>query len=294
MPTIASSVVPSPKSWDEFEDIALASAKLRWNSDDFFRNGRQGQKQDGVDIWGHDDDDNHIGVQCKNTIDGVSLATVKTEIANAESFEPALDKLYIATTAKRDATLQKEVRKLSADRRKASKFKVDLLFWDDVIQEVAKDDDVFFSFYPQFRQKVDGARQHDLVLFNGLKELLKSDGVIGFLDRTNMAGFSFSNASLEPLREFNYDWGVPEKEFLTPALEEIRSKLWSKADAYLGVIALETFATNSPGRLTVPPEWEYEHPGKFHRAVKSLHGLAQDIVTLHGELIRTGKKFLIE
>jgi len=29
----------------------LAAAKLRWNSSDFYRNGRQGQKQDGVDIW---------------------------------------------------------------------------------------------------------------------------------------------------------------------------------------------------------------------------------------------------
>jgi hypothetical protein len=59
MPTIASSNVPTPKSWDEFEDITLAAAKLRWNSSDFFRNGRPGQKQDGVDIWCHDDDKLH-------------------------------------------------------------------------------------------------------------------------------------------------------------------------------------------------------------------------------------------
>ena len=35
MPTIASSNVPTPKSWDEFEDITLAAAKLRWNSPDY-------------------------------------------------------------------------------------------------------------------------------------------------------------------------------------------------------------------------------------------------------------------
>jgi phosphoglycerol transferase MdoB-like AlkP superfamily enzyme len=51
MPTISSSSIPTPKSWDEFEDIVLAAAKLRWNATDFFRNGRQGQKQDGVDVW---------------------------------------------------------------------------------------------------------------------------------------------------------------------------------------------------------------------------------------------------
>lgn len=35
MPTISSSKVPSPKSWDEFEEITLSAAKLRWNSTDF-------------------------------------------------------------------------------------------------------------------------------------------------------------------------------------------------------------------------------------------------------------------
>ena len=112
MPTIASSQVPPPRSWDEFEDIALAFAKLRWQSDDFYRNGRQGQKQDGVDIWGHARDGDHIGIQCKNTVDGVTLTTIQAEVSNAEDFVPKLERLYIATTARRDASLQREVRSL--------------------------------------------------------------------------------------------------------------------------------------------------------------------------------------
>jgi hypothetical protein len=44
---------------------------------------------------------------------GVSLDTVKHEITNAEAFTPKLDRLYIATTAKRDAVLQKAVREIS-------------------------------------------------------------------------------------------------------------------------------------------------------------------------------------
>ena len=109
MPTISSSKVPSPKSWDEFEEITLSAAKLRWNSTDFYRYGRQGQKQDGVDIWGYDGK-RHIGVQCKNTTGELGLAVVETEIANAEKFMPKLEHLYIVTTAPRDAKLQKSVR----------------------------------------------------------------------------------------------------------------------------------------------------------------------------------------
>ncbi len=42
---------PPPKPRDEFEDIVLAAAKLRFDSPDFFRNGRQGQARYGVDGW---------------------------------------------------------------------------------------------------------------------------------------------------------------------------------------------------------------------------------------------------
>lgn len=29
---------------------------------------------------GHDDDERHLGVQCKNTVDGVSLTVIEAEI----------------------------------------------------------------------------------------------------------------------------------------------------------------------------------------------------------------------
>lgn len=293
MPTIASSVVPPPKSWEEFEDIALSAAKVRWSSDEFFRHGRTGQKQEGVDIFGHDDEDRHIGVQCKNTTEGVSLAVVETEIANAEGFEPALDWLYIATTAKRDAPLQKEIRLLSEGRRKAGKFRVGILFWDDVFQDIARDEDVFFAHYPQFLGKADEARAHDRALFEKLTALLRSDGVIGFLDQNNMAGFSFSESKFEPLKEFFYDWNKPEREFLSPELEALRKALWEKIDAYTSLLATETFATHNPDRHTVPPEWELEQPERFWRVVNAFHDLAGEIVALHRDLVRTGKRQLI-
>jgi hypothetical protein len=293
MPTIASSVVPPPKSWDEFEDIALAAAKLRWDSVDFERHGRAGQKQDGVDIYGHDDDDLHIGVQCKNTVGGLTLKIIKGEIDQAEKFEPALDKLYIATTAKRDASLQKEVRSLSKERRSSKRFSVNVLFWDDICQDLAKDDEAFFAHFPQFRGKVDEARVHDKSLYDDLTGLLNSKGIIGFLDQNNMAGFSFLQAKFMPLWEFYYEWNSPEREFISPELEALRKVLWEKVDAYTTLLATETFATNNPERHTVPPEWEYEQPERFDRVVKEFHSIAGDIVSIHGDIIRTGKAQLI-
>lgn len=293
MPTIASSVVPPPKSWDEFEDITLSAAKIRWGSKDFERHGRAGQKQDGVDVFGHDESGNLIGIQCKNTVDGISIDTIEAEIIKAETFKPDIKSLYIATTAKRDAPIQKHILSISAARKLASKFSVRILFWDDICGDLAADDDVFFAHYPQFRSRVDQSRQHDRVLYDQLTSILKSDGVIGFLNRNNMAGFSFKDASLAPLRQFYYDWDQPEREFISPELETIRKALWEKAAEYLDFLSLNVFPTNTPYYLSVPPEWEDEQPERFDRVVGTLHRLAGEIVALHAEFVRTGRSLLI-
>ncbi|MFW8303850.1 hypothetical protein ACOIDD_29220, partial [Klebsiella pneumoniae] len=77
-----------------------------------------------------------------------------------------------------------------------------MLFWDDICNDLAKDEDVFFGHYPQFKSDDNPGKKHDIALWSELTTLLRSDGVIGFLDRTNMAGFSFRESQLEPIREF--------------------------------------------------------------------------------------------
>jgi uncharacterized protein YbcV (DUF1398 family) len=251
-----------------------------------------GPEQDGVDIWGHDDDNRHIGVQCKNAVSGISLSTVKAEIANAEAFEPKLDRLYIATTAKRDGALQNSVREISRERAQAGLFKVDVLFWDDVCQDLAKDDEIFFRHYPQFRQGTDPVTNHDKKLFDELTALLSSEGVIGFIDRHNM-GFSFELDELNPLGEFHARWNAPERTFIIPELDAARQALWLKAKEYLSAIATETFPTDTLGWQSVPGEWEEGQPVRFRHAVEKLHALAGEIVDLHADLERVGRKHLI-
>ena len=294
MPTIASSNIPTPKSWDEFEDIALSAAQSRWNSPNFFRNGRQGQRQDGVDVFGTTNVGQSIGVQCKNTSNGLSETLVKKEIKNAESFEPPLNSLYIATTAPRDATLQEVVRKISEARKKNSKFSVDVLFWDDIAHDLAADEKAFFKHYPQFSPKKAPVKEHDQILYDALIQLLPSSGVIRFLDQNNMAGYSFLDSMLDPLREFYYEWSKPEREFITPEIDSLRKELWQRADRYLGIIANETFSVGFLAeRRSVPEEWEDEQPERFNRVVKDLHSLAGEIVDLHSKLIRTARDYLI-
>ena len=65
MPTIASSELPVPKSWDEFEDICADLFGRIWNDHNIVRYGRMGQRQNGVDIRGHLPAGGIAGVQCK-------------------------------------------------------------------------------------------------------------------------------------------------------------------------------------------------------------------------------------
>lgn len=295
MPTIASANVPPPKSWEEFEAITASAVKLRWASTKLFQHGRKGQAQQGVDISGHDDRDRQTGVQCKNTVHGISFNLVEAEIKNAEEFRPVLEALVIATTAPRDAVLQGKVRALSAKRKAKNMFEVDIFFWEDITDDLARNEDVFFTHYPQFRVNTNAtANAHDLKLYNGILQALPSDGVIYFLDQNNMAGWPFENARLDPLRDFIDEWRRPEREFITESLDVLRQSLCTKAKTYLGIIAVDTFWVGpSTTRRSVPEDWELEQPERFDRVVKQLHDLAGEIVAMHTQFVREGRDLLI-
>jgi len=93
--------------------MVLAAHIQRWKSPTLQMNGRPGQKQDGVDIYGPDDLGRKIGIQCKRYKDGIDMKVVNAEVASAEKYIGVFSALYIATMADHDAKLQQEVRVLS-------------------------------------------------------------------------------------------------------------------------------------------------------------------------------------
>ena len=116
MPTVHTMDLPKPKNWQSFEKITRDAIALKWNSPNLQMNGRLGQKQSGVDIFGHDYVGRYCGIQCKLTANDLTEELIEKEIENAESFKPALNSLFVATTAQHDAALQKWVRMTSEAR----------------------------------------------------------------------------------------------------------------------------------------------------------------------------------
>lgn len=150
MPTVADAAFPPPTSWDEFEKICRDSFGTRWSNPNLVRHGRQGQTQNGVDIYGSDNHGIPIGIQCKNTIGSITKAIINTEVENAENFTPALKMLYIATTCTADVRIQQHLRDLSATRIKQGNFGVEVVFWGDIFQDLCRDQLLAFKHYPQF------------------------------------------------------------------------------------------------------------------------------------------------
>jgi len=230
MPTYANLRMPPPKSWDEFEAIVCSAAKSRWGSPDFTLHGRQGQRQDGVDVFGTDNKGRMVGLQCKNTWSGLSKTTIAEEVEKAESFKPALAQLYVATTADTDKDLQEFVRELSSVRLKAGKFEVTVLFWTDVWHDLTRDESRLFQHYPQLKPEPSAQKEptHDQRLYEELKAILGFEPAIRLL-RDHDFGGPFRRKAIQPLFDFYETWDSPEKEFMDKELQVGLAALYKAA-----------------------------------------------------------------
>lgn len=148
MPTLSELKLPLPATWQEFEKITRDAYSLKWASPDLQLNGRCGQTQNGVDIFGCDHIGRFSGIQCKLTQKEISIDSILKEIKKAEKFKPKINSLYIATTADRDSKLQEKVRQISEERSKNGEFAVGIIYWDDIVSGLILNNSIFKSHYP--------------------------------------------------------------------------------------------------------------------------------------------------
>ncbi|MBI3946894.1 MAG: hypothetical protein HY321_13305 [Armatimonadetes bacterium] len=147
MPT--TSKWPKPRSEDEFEDMAVDFLRIRWKDPYATRNGRRGQRQDGVDIVGHPPwlEAKAAGAQCKNT-ESLTLAKVTAEVERARSFAGGLGEFLLVTAADRDVALQAEVREHFTKHRVP--FHVEVIFWPDIVSDLSSDEQLVAKHWKGF------------------------------------------------------------------------------------------------------------------------------------------------
>ncbi len=137
--------IPPPSDGGLFEKICLELYKAEYGEQTQI-NGRQGQSQDGVDIFVQDQD---IGIQCKKreVTSKIKKEELLKEVEKAKNFDPSLKKFILATTCKRDANIQKEARIISEKHRNQDLFSVEIHSWDEIKDLFEKHPTIYQKFY---------------------------------------------------------------------------------------------------------------------------------------------------
>jgi hypothetical protein len=137
---IAPIAIHPPKNWQDFETLCLKLWGEIWQiPHEIEFNSDNAQGQQGVDIYGPIEAGlRYNGIQCKNKklnlIDGsfnrITIADIQAEIDKALNFEPALNKLIIATSLPKDQKVEEYVRKKSVEHVGQKLFSIQICFWE--------------------------------------------------------------------------------------------------------------------------------------------------------------------
>ncbi len=149
---LAPTQIKKPENWQDFESLC----KILWGevwkcTDSIKRNGRSGQNQCGVDVYGIPEGKNaYFGIQCKGKDDYTkALLTTKevdTEIEKAKGFKPLLKKLIFATTANKDVSIEEYIRTKNIEHLEHNLFEVDIMSWEDIV-DLLKRHKVAYNWY---------------------------------------------------------------------------------------------------------------------------------------------------
>lgn len=148
-----------PKNWQDFETLCRRLWSEEFRSK-FQKNGRNGQKQKGVDIYGiPEGKQNYYGIQCKHKDNGkLTEKEIENEISLAENFKPEIEHLIIASTNIKDVNLEEFVREQDILRRKNNKFGVELYCWEDIEGLLSEN----YQTYQWYLQNLDVQKRYSI------------------------------------------------------------------------------------------------------------------------------------
>ncbi|HYG63739.1 MAG TPA: NB-ARC domain-containing protein [Thermoanaerobaculia bacterium] len=136
--------LPPLRNWQDFEDLCLDLWRRLWNDPDAQKHGRQGQPQAGVDVYGRPEGGREwAGVQCKRLEENLTPKVIEEEVEKARTFEPALSRFIIATTARSDVHCQEAARKITD-----AGFPVTVVSWDEICHHLEDHPDLLRKYFP--------------------------------------------------------------------------------------------------------------------------------------------------
>jgi hypothetical protein len=171
-----------PSSWQDFETLCKKLWQEIWNCPGIKKNGRQGQEQYGVDIYGvPQSETEYFGIQCKGKSEynddqyhhpQFTSEEIDIEIEKSKTFTPALKSLIFATTALKDSKIEAYVRQKDIEHRKLGLFEIHLFSWEDIVDLIDENRQThdWYVLNQKYRQNCsaqvsfnDGAREASVI-----------------------------------------------------------------------------------------------------------------------------------
>jgi thioredoxin-like negative regulator of GroEL len=158
--SVSSVTLPKPKLWQDFETHTRELFASVLNDPNTQKNGRSGQKQHGVDIYGYRDGrvDCLVGVQCKDKMEEgeVTEQELRAELEKAKHFKPTISEFILVTTAPRDQKIQEAARIITAELTASDRpIRVSVWGWEDVEEHALQHPEAWKAFDPTYNRYVE-------------------------------------------------------------------------------------------------------------------------------------------
>lgn len=151
----SSASIRPPKDWQDFERNSRILFECILNDIGVQMNGRTGQAQHGVDIYGRRDSKgtSWVGVQCKGKDAGygrpITESELRAEVEKSRNFIPALSDFYLITTAPTDAAIQTVARKITQEWELEGKpLSVYVWGWGELEVRISEHHRALMAFHP--------------------------------------------------------------------------------------------------------------------------------------------------
>jgi hypothetical protein len=164
-----------PENWQDFESLCKKLWGEIWEiPNKVKKNGRLGQEQAGVDVYGKPKGENQYwGIQAKGKDDytdaKLTESEITKEIEKAKTFEPNLAVYIIASSSNKDSKIEKFVRIKDIENQENGSFEILLFCWEDMVDLIEENPDTYNWYLNGIGQK--GRFDFD-ISFNDLQESL--------------------------------------------------------------------------------------------------------------------------
>lgn len=158
----AAQTLRKPENWQDFESLCKKLWGEIWKCSEIKKNGRAGQNQHGVDVYGiPKDEKEYFGIQCKGkdeyTHKQLTVQEIDDEIKKAKSFNPKLKKFYFATTAVKDAYIEEIIRLRNIEHINQDIFEIHLFAWEDIVDLIEENKDTYNYYVKSINYKTSKA-----------------------------------------------------------------------------------------------------------------------------------------